>query len=51
METNRIEGMARDGIQTASQVARTAVQSGGETAAELLSTVAKLGLPLGLRAR
>ena len=42
METNSIEGIARDGIHTATQVARAAVQSGTELAGEIAAATSKL---------
>jgi hypothetical protein len=42
METNSIEGIARDGIHTATQVARAAVQSGSELAGEIATATSKL---------
>jgi hypothetical protein len=42
METNSLEGIARDGIHTASQVARAAVQSSGELASEVAAAASKL---------
>jgi hypothetical protein len=42
METNSIEGIARDGIHTATQVARAAVQSGSEFASEVATATSKL---------
>ena len=42
METNSIEGIARDGLHTATQVARAAVQSGTELAGEIAAATSKL---------
>lgn len=42
MESNRIEGIARDGIGTCAGVAKTVVQSTGEALAEVVAASAKL---------
>ena len=39
MEANRIEELTRDGIHTASSIARTAAHSGSEVAVEIASAV------------
>jgi hypothetical protein len=39
METNRIESIAQDGIQTAAQIARTIVQASGEVTADAASAI------------
>ncbi len=41
METNRIEAIGKDGIETLVQISRAAVQSGGELTSEVAATVSK----------